>query len=169
MRDNKLTLFLGAPEFESVLMLPRPSPSDRQNLFTTMIQHSGLILESLPRQDPESESIDQKQSELIHNENKPIIQGNEIEMKTKIKTNSCDISEHCTDSGLLSYGDNIIRWSLLLSRLTAGYLPGDLAGMVRRAAGITHEMLMIMMMMMMIMMMMMMITYTLLAYVVSYF
>ena len=127
--NNKIILFLGAPEFESVLMLPRPSPSDRQNLFTTMIQHSGLILESSPRQDPESDSIDQKQSELIHNENESIVQGNEIKM------NSSDCSKRCTDSGLLSYEDNIIRWSLLLSRLTAGYLPGDLAGIVRRAAG----------------------------------
>lgn len=115
------------------MMLPRPSPSDRQNLFTTMIQHSGLILESLPRQDPESDSIDQKRNELIHDEHESMIQGNEREMKTEMNLSDC--SEQCTDSGLLSYEDNIIRWSLLLSRLTAGYLPGDLAGIVRRAAG----------------------------------
>lgn len=93
-----------------------------------MIQHSGLILESLPLQDPESDIIDTHISDQILCDEK-FLHEDEIEMKMFSN------SEQSTDSILLSREDNIIRWGLRLSRLTAGYLPGDLAGIVRRAAG----------------------------------
>jgi hypothetical protein len=93
-----------------------------------MIQHSGLILESLPLQDPESDIIDTLISDDILCDEK-LLHKDEIEMKM------FNNSEHSVDSNLLSREDNIIQWSLRLSRLTAGYLPGDLAGIVRRAAG----------------------------------
>ena len=93
-----------------------------------MIQHSGLILESLPLQDPESDIIDShKNDEILHDER--VLNESEIEMKM------LNNSEHSTTNKLLSRENNIIRWGLRLSRLTAGYLPGDLAGIVRRAAG----------------------------------
>ena len=120
--------FLGAPEFESVLTLPRPPQRDRGVLFTTMIQHSGLILESLPLRDPESDIIDTHMSDEISC-NEKLLHKDEIEMKMFYD------SMQSTNRNLLSRENNIIRWGLRLSRLTAGYLPGDLAGIVRRAAG----------------------------------
>jgi hypothetical protein len=86
-----------------------------------MIQHSGLILESLPLQDPESDVIDTHISDKKDYDVK-LLHEDEIEMKM------FNNAEQITNS-------NIIRWGLRLSRLTAGYLPGDLAGIVRRAAG----------------------------------
>ena len=87
-----------------------------------------MILESLPLQDPESDIIDGHQSDEIHCDEKVLIE-DKIEM---IKFNN---SEHSAHSNSVSRESNIMRWGLRLSRLTAGYLPGDLAGIVRRAAG----------------------------------
>ena len=143
-----------------MMSLPRPSSLDRQNILRSLITHSNIVLEGLhiesdPRSDTSGDNnkksnkgSDRNDEDLtispinnsdIRNQNQNQNQHSNCNEEIALKKKNTDTyTSHLKDGAYVcdsTDSTNTSLWVVRLSNLTAGYLPGDLSSVVRRAVG----------------------------------
>lgn len=114
---------IGAPQFESILSISRPSLSDRMKILHNIIKSSKLKLEFI------GEQLNQTMNSTSENKSDCYISKSNI----GIKKDRRDANEN--ENANENMNANMSLWSVKVAEMTAGYLPGDLARLIRRAAG----------------------------------
>jgi SpoVK/Ycf46/Vps4 family AAA+-type ATPase len=114
----------GAPEFETVVTLPRPTWKDRKSMLKIMMKDCNIALESL----------DPIQNATLNNDI-----GYDRNLDLYTEENNEKIKENNLNKIVLNDGkieENFLVWVMRIADLTAGFLPGDLASIIRRAKGL---------------------------------
>ena len=153
----------GAPEFETIISLPRPSFEDRKQIIMGLLAEKITILEDLltvdsfdakegrelegegivgREEEEEGESILKNKDHLHSNYDISTVNDNTTDNSTtnpndsrntidNRQSRSCQ-SIHTNDDKWWSH-NNLQVWSNKLAILTAGFLPGDLLRIIKRA------------------------------------